>query len=87
MKTNTEPMSIGEKRENGNSRTPAIIMGLLVFASGSLLSTVADSLIGMVVGHGMQGAGLVLAIGNALLADHRRRRARDQRNAEVSGDQ
>lgn len=46
-------------------RKPAIVGGLLIFALGSVLAAMADSMTGVIVGRTLQGAG---AVGSAVLA-------------------
>ena len=53
-------------------RKRVIVFGLLVFAAGSLLAALADSLTGLIVGRCLQGAGAVSAVVTALLADQTR---------------
>ena len=53
-------------------RKRVIVLGLLVFAAGSLLAALADSLTGLLVGRALQGAGAVSAAVTALLADQTR---------------
>lgn len=50
-------------------RKPVIILGLLVFAVGSLWAATADTMQGLLVGRALQGAGAVSAAVTALLAD------------------
>ena len=50
-------------------RKRVIIFGLLVFALGSVLAASADSLMGLLAGRALQGAGAVSAAVTALLAD------------------
>ena len=50
-------------------RKPVIILGLLVFAVGSVWAACADSMQGLLVGRAVQGAGAVSAAVTALLAD------------------
>lgn len=53
-------------------RKPVIIGGLLVFAAGSLLAGLADSIEGIIAGRALQGAGAISAAVTALLADSTR---------------
>ena len=53
-------------------RKRVIVLGLLVFAAGSLLAALADSLMGLLLGRALQGAGAVSAAVTALLADQTR---------------
>jgi MFS family permease len=50
-------------------RKPVIIGGLLVFAAGSVLAAVADSIYGVIAGRALQGAGAIAATVMALAAD------------------
>ena len=50
-------------------RKPVILLGLLVFAVGSLWAALADNMQGLLIGRAMQGAGAVSAAVTALLAD------------------
>ena len=50
-------------------RKPVIVAGLLLFALGSLIAAVADSLTGIVIGRFMQGAGAIAGTVMALAAD------------------
>lgn len=50
-------------------RKPVIVGGLLLFAAGSVLAAVADSLWGIVLGRALQGAGAIAATVMALVAD------------------
>ena len=53
-------------------RKRVIVLGLLIFAAGSLLAALADSLTGLLLGRALQGAGAVSAAVTALLADQTR---------------
>lgn len=53
-------------------RKRVIVAGLVVFAAGSLLAALADSVTGLVIGRAVQGAGAVSAAVTALLADQTR---------------
>jgi MFS family permease len=53
-------------------RKRVIVLGLLVFAAGSLLAALADSVTGLLLGRALQGAGAVSAAVTALLADQTR---------------
>ena len=66
-------------------RKRVIVLGLLVFAAGSLLAALADSLTGLLVGRAMQGAGAVSAAVTALLADQTRDAVRTKAMALVGG--
>ena len=66
-------------------RKRVIVLGLLVFAAGSLLAALADSLTGLLVGRALQGAGAVSAAVTALLADQTRDEVRTKAMAMVGG--
>lgn len=66
-------------------RKRVIVLGLLVFAGGSLLAALADSLSGLLVGRALQGAGAVSAAVTALLADQTRDAVRTKAMALVGG--
>ncbi len=53
-------------------RKKVITIGLLLFAAGSLLAALADSLLGVTLGRALQGAGAISAAVTALLADSTR---------------
>jgi MFS family permease len=65
----------------GRKRT--IVAGLLVFAAGSFLAAMADSLGGLIAGRSLQGAGAVSAAVTALLADQTRDEVRTKAMAMV----
>ena len=50
-------------------RKPVIVLGLLVFALGSFWAAAADSVMGLLVGRSLQGAGAISAAVSALLTD------------------
>jgi len=66
-------------------RKRVIVIGLLVFAAGSLLAALADSLTGLMLGRGLQGAGAVSAAVTALLADQTRDAVRTKAMALIGG--
>ena len=53
-------------------RKRVIVTGLLIFAAGSFLAAWADSLMGLLIGRSLQGAGAISAAVTALLADQTR---------------
>lgn len=57
-------------------RLPVIVLGLLLFAGGSLLAGYSDSIYGVIAGRLMQGAGAISATLSALLADATRESVR-----------
>ncbi len=50
-------------------RKPIIIIGLIIFAIGSVIAAMADSMWGVVIGRAIQGAGAIAATVMALAAD------------------
>ncbi len=50
-------------------RKPVIAAGLLIFAAGSVVAAVADTIEGVILGRALQGAGAIAAALTALLAD------------------
>lgn len=66
-------------------RKRVIVAGLLVFAAGSLLAALTDSLMGLLVGRSLQGAGAVSAAVTALLADQTRDAVRTKAMALIGG--
>ncbi|MDX8402303.1 MAG: MFS transporter [Mariprofundaceae bacterium] len=50
-------------------RKPVIAAGLLIFAAGSVLAAMADTIEGVIAGRALQGAGAIAAALTALLAD------------------
>ncbi len=66
-------------------RKRVIVAGLLVFAAGSLIAALADTLTGVLAGRALQGAGAVSAAVTALLADQTRDGVRTKAMALVGG--
>lgn len=66
-------------------RKRIIVGGLVVFAIGSLVAALADSLMGLMAGRALQGAGAVSAAVTALLADLTRDSVRTKAMAMVGG--
>ena len=66
-------------------RKRVIVAGLLVFAAGSLIAAMADSLTDLMGGRAIQGAGAVSAAVTALLADLTRDGVRTKAMAMVGG--
>lgn len=66
-------------------RKRIIVIGLMVFAVGSLMAALADSLMGLMVGRALQGAGAVSAAVTALMADLTRDSVRTKAMAMVGG--
>lgn len=59
-------------------RKPVIVLGLLIFAGGSVVAAAADTIHWIIIGRALQGAGAIGAVTNALLADLTRDRQRTQ---------
>jgi len=57
-------------------RIPVILIGLAVFAGGSVLAAMSDSIFGIIAGRLLQGAGAVSATLSALLSDATREEIR-----------
>ncbi len=66
-------------------RKRVIVVGLLIFAAGSFVAAAADSLLGLLVGRSLQGAGAISAAVTALLADQTRDLVRTKAMALVGG--
>ena len=64
-------------------RKPVITAGLLIFALGSVVAALADSIWGVIIGRTMQGAGAIAAAMMALLADLTREEVRTKAMAVV----
>ncbi len=64
-------------------RKRVIIIGLLIFAAGSFVAALADSLTWLIIGRSLQGAGAVSAAVTALLADQTRDEVRTKAMALV----
>ncbi len=64
-------------------RKRVIVAGLLLFAVGSLVAALADTLLGLTLGRALQGAGAVSAAVTALLADQTRDEVRTKAMALV----
>ena len=64
-------------------RKPVIVVGLLLFALGALISAGADTLHGLVLGRALQGAGAISAAVTALLADQTRDEVRTKAMALI----
>lgn len=50
-------------------RKPVIIMGLVIFAVGSVVAALSDSIMGVIIGRALQGSGAIAAAIMALAAD------------------
>ena len=64
-------------------RKPVIVVGLLLFALGALVSAGAETLHGLVLGRALQGAGAISAAVTALLADQTRDEVRTKAMALI----
>lgn len=66
-------------------RKPIIVIGLLLFAIGSIIAALADSLAWVIVGRAIQGAGAISAAVTAFIADSTRDEHRTKAMAMVGG--
>lgn len=66
-------------------RKRVIVVGLLIFAAGSLVAAFAPSLPWLVAGRALQGAGAISAAATALLADQTRDAVRTKAMALIGG--
>jgi predicted MFS family arabinose efflux permease len=66
-------------------RKPVILFGLIVFATGSVVAALSDSVAGVALGRALQGAGAVSSAVTALLADCTRDSVRTKAMAMVGG--
>ncbi len=57
-------------------RKPIITIGLILFAAGSIVAAMADSIWGVIIGRALQGSGAIAAAMMALLADLTREQER-----------
>nr|VFK13237.1 MAG: Predicted arabinose efflux permease, MFS family [Candidatus Kentron sp. LPFa]VFK24471.1 MAG: Predicted arabinose efflux permease, MFS family [Candidatus Kentron sp. LPFa] len=57
-------------------RKPVIIAGLIIFMFGSVIAALSDSILGVILGRALQGAGAIAAVVMALMADLTRERQR-----------
>lgn len=64
-------------------RKPVIIGGLLIFAFGSIVAALADSIYGIILGRALQGAGAIASSVMALVADLTRQEQRTKAMAIV----
>jgi len=64
-------------------RKPVILAGLLIFAAGSVVAAMADSIWGVILGRALQGAGAIAAALMALLADLTREEIRSKAMAVI----
>ena len=66
-------------------RKPLIVLGLLIFALGSIVAARADTMLGVTLGRALQGAGAIPAVVMALLADLTRDDQRTKAMAFIGG--
>jgi len=66
-------------------RKRVIIIGLLIFAAGSVVAAVSDTIYGVIAGRALQGAGAIAAAIMALLADLTRVETRTKAMAILGG--
>lgn len=64
-------------------RKPVIVAGLLIFAAGSVVAALADTMAGVIVGRALQGAGAIAAAVMALTADLTREEHRTKAMAMI----
>ena len=64
-------------------RKPLIVLGLLVFALGSIVAAVSDTLTGVIIGRALQGSGAIAAVVLALVADLTREQQRVKAMAAI----
>ncbi|HBM29885.1 MFS transporter [Halomonas meridiana] len=64
-------------------RKRVIAMGLLIFAVGSVVAAMADTIVGVIAGRALQGGGAVAAAIMALLADQTREQVRTAAMATI----
>ena len=64
-------------------RKPIILMGLIIFAAGSGLAAESDTILGIIVGRSVQGAGAIAAAAMALAADLTREEQRTKAMAII----
>ncbi len=66
-------------------RKPVIVFGLIVFAIGSVVAAMSDTIAGIIAGRAIQGAGAVSAAVSAFVADSTRDQVRTKAMAMVGG--
>ncbi len=64
-------------------RRPIIIIGLVIFAVGSVVAALSDSITGVIIGRAIQGAGAIAAAVMALAADLTREEQRTKAMATI----
>ena len=66
-------------------RKPVIIVGLILFAVGAVIAAMSNTVMGILIGRAVQGAGAISAAITALLADTTREEHRTKAMAMVGG--
>jgi len=66
-------------------RKPVIAMGLVIFAIGSVVAAMSDSIMGVIIGRALQGSGAIAAAIMALTADLTREEHRTKAMALIGG--
>lgn len=66
-------------------RKPVIIVGLILFAAGAVIAAMSHTVLGILIGRAVQGAGAISAAITALLADTTREEHRTKAMAMVGG--
>ena len=64
-------------------RKPIIIIGLLIFAAGSVVAALSDTITGVIIGRALQGSGAIAAAVMALAADLTREEQRTKAMASI----
>ncbi len=64
-------------------RKPMIAIGLLIFAVGSVVAAMADSIVGVIIGRALQGGGAIAAVIMAMTADLTREEHRTKAMAMI----
>ena len=64
-------------------RKPLIMLGLLIFAFGSVVAAMSDTLTGIIIGRALQGSGAIAAVVLALVADLTREQQRTKAMALI----
>ncbi|MEH6638631.1 MAG: MFS transporter [Porticoccaceae bacterium] len=66
-------------------RKPLIVLGMVLFAIGSVIAALSESIYGMIIGRALQGSGAVASVIMALLSDLTREQHRTRAMAAVGG--
>ncbi len=64
-------------------RKPMIAIGLLIFAAGSVVAAMSDSIVGVIIGRALQGGGAIAAVIMAMTADLTREEHRTKAMAMI----